>query len=147
MIDSRFRFNKIRIDSTWDDKFSDEALIYLENQEQWLYKKLSSIMNNKVPYLDFIIIYDSCDIQLHKNFIDIKMVLVASDSEFYKCYDNMFFTDNPQRAAIQNLQSENEVIKEIAVAIVKGSSIFLDNTIMFPYTKDNWILPTKNIRI
>lgn len=144
MSTERFRFKKFHIDHTWKNKFSNEALKYLINNKEWLYERLNYSINSESTNdgSDFIILLDSGDIIKEQKFLTIRTVIVSSHFSWYEGYDNMFFKNgNLLRAATMNMQSNNEPLKEVANAIVKGAGAVYDDSILFPFTIDTWKKP------
>ena len=141
MSQERFSFNKFHIDRTWKNNFTNEALIFLveHRKTEVLYEKLNMFINNpefNEIGIDYIFIIDNINNDDNKIY---NSILVASDNKWYKYYDNMLFNNGDFiRAAIQNLQSDNEALKEISIRIIKGDGIVYDPNIAFPYSLNSF---------
>ena len=139
------------MDKTWKEKFTNEALSFLHEHKEWQYDKIIFATSGE-NYLDWIIIKDNNGIEKpgegDNKWMDhdvIRTAQIASDSELYNIFDNMFFKNiNLQVGAVMNMQSENITIKEVANAIVRGDGAIIDNDMQFPFTRNVWKLPKEN---
>lgn len=142
----RYLYNKFHIDKTWQDKFTKKALEFIQQYKTW-YNKLDICINDPVYNdigMDCILILDTVEVENDSNWNlpkpdrTIRSSLIFSDHNDYELYNKMFFSDNLMRMAIQNMQSDNPVLKEIASAIVKGEGSRFDSNIIFPFSKEVW---------
>ena len=145
MTGERYRFNKFTVDKSWKEKFSDDAMDFLKTSKDWLYNKLNSIINNPDGKpMEWIVVIDTGEVDQEegstdKKSLSVKSVLVSSDFDWYKGYDNMLFqVNNLKQGAVANMQSENAALQEVACAVVKGAGAKYDPTILFPFTKECW---------
>ena len=141
MSNVRFRYKKFHIDHSWKDRFSEQALDYLSSNKTWMFHKLQASMLDGSTGMDWIIILDNMDmteisLSATNKIYNIRSTIVAEDHSWYLGYDRMLFRDNLMSGAVQNLQSDNDVLKEISLAIINGSQAVLDNDILFPFTKE-----------